>query len=81
MVRTCLIASSIISVTALIFLVAAPQTPSAVTLPVGLPWLGAHFRIDALSAFFLAVVDLGAAAASLFALRLDCPPLRRRGAF
>ncbi len=38
------------------------------TLPLGLPWLGAHFRLDALSAFFLAVVDLGAAAASLYAL-------------
>jgi formate hydrogenlyase subunit 3/multisubunit Na+/H+ antiporter MnhD subunit len=37
------------------------------TLPLGLPWLGAHFRIDALSAFFLIVVNLGAAAASLFA--------------
>jgi formate hydrogenlyase subunit 3/multisubunit Na+/H+ antiporter MnhD subunit len=32
------------------------------------PWLGAHFRIDALSAFFLVVVDLGAMSASLFAL-------------
>ena len=41
---------------------------SSVTLPLGLPWLGAHFRIDALSAFFLVVVDLGGAAASLFAL-------------
>jgi hydrogenase-4 component B len=38
------------------------------TLPLGVPWLGAHFRLDALSAFFLAVVDLGAASASLFAL-------------
>src|SRR5579875_2021235 len=38
------------------------------TLPLGVPWLGAHFRLDALSAFFLAVVDLGAAGASLFAL-------------
>jgi formate hydrogenlyase subunit 3/multisubunit Na+/H+ antiporter MnhD subunit len=38
------------------------------TLPLGLPWIGAHFRIDALSAFFLAVVNLGSAAASLFAL-------------
>src|SRR5271166_6362938 len=37
-------------------------------LPVGLPWLGAHFRIDALSAFFLAVVNFGGAAASLFAI-------------
>ncbi len=40
----------------------------SLTLPLGLPWLGAHFRIDALSAFFLIVVNLGAAAASLYAL-------------
>ena len=40
----------------------------AVVLPLGLPWIGAHFRIDALSAFFLVVVNLGGAAASLFAL-------------
>jgi formate hydrogenlyase subunit 3/multisubunit Na+/H+ antiporter MnhD subunit len=39
-----------------------------VVLPLGLPWLGAHFRIDALAAFFLVVVNLGAAAASLYAL-------------
>lgn len=37
-------------------------------LPVGLPWLGAHFKLDALSAFFLVVVDLGGAVASLYAL-------------
>jgi formate hydrogenlyase subunit 3/multisubunit Na+/H+ antiporter MnhD subunit len=43
-------------------------TAAAVTLPLGLPWIGAHFRLDVLSAFFLAVVNLGAAAASLFAL-------------
>ena len=41
---------------------------SKTTLPLGLPWLGAHFRIDALTAFFLIVVNLGGAAASLFAL-------------
>ena len=41
---------------------------SVVSLPLGLPWLGAHFRIDALAAFFLVVVNLGGAAASLFAL-------------
>ena len=39
-----------------------------VTLPVGLPWLGAHFRLDALAAFFLVVVNLGGAAASLYGL-------------
>ncbi len=37
-------------------------------LPVGLPWIGAHFRLDALSSFFLAVVNLGGAMASLYAL-------------
>ena len=42
--------------------------PTDITLPLGLPWLGAHFRMDSLSAFFLAVVDLGGAAASLYAL-------------
>lgn len=42
--------------------------PSSVVLPLGLPWLGAQFRVDALSGFFLAVVNLGAAAASLYAL-------------
>jgi formate hydrogenlyase subunit 3/multisubunit Na+/H+ antiporter MnhD subunit len=39
-----------------------------IVLPLGLPWLGAHFRIDALSAFFLIVVNLGGAMASLYAL-------------
>jgi hydrogenase-4 component B len=48
-------------------LAGAAEIPTAV-LPVGLPWLGAHFRMDALSAFFLVVVDLGGASASLFAL-------------
>ena len=37
-------------------------------LPIGLPWLGAHFRLDALASFFLVVVNLGGAAASLYAL-------------
>jgi hydrogenase-4 component B len=48
-------------------------------LPLGLPWLGAHFRLDALAAFFLVVVNLGAVAASYFALgygRHEAAPLR-----
>ena len=50
-------------------LISLAGPPSAgITLPLGLPWLGAHFRIDALSAFFLVVVDLGGAGASLYAL-------------
>jgi hydrogenase-4 component B len=42
--------------------------PSLVTLPLGLPWVGAHFRLDPLAAFFLIVVGLGSAGASLYAL-------------
>jgi formate hydrogenlyase subunit 3/multisubunit Na+/H+ antiporter MnhD subunit len=41
---------------------------NAVVLPLGLPWIGAHFRIDALSATFLVIVNLGAAGASLYAI-------------
>jgi len=40
----------------------------ALVLPVGLPGLGAHLRMDALAAFFLLVVNLGGAAAALYAL-------------
>jgi len=40
----------------------------SLTLPLGLPWLGAHFRLDALSAAFLVIVNLGAASASFFAV-------------
>src|SRR5215468_564494 len=41
---------------------------SHVVLPIGLPWLGANFRLDALSAIFAAIVNLGGFAASVFAL-------------
>jgi formate hydrogenlyase subunit 3/multisubunit Na+/H+ antiporter MnhD subunit len=43
--------------------------PSAgVTLPLGLPWIGAIFLVDPLSAFFLAIVNLGGLTASIYAL-------------
>lgn len=45
-----------------------PTAPAILILPLGLPWIGAHFRIDALAAFFLAVVNIGGAAANLYAL-------------
>jgi formate hydrogenlyase subunit 3/multisubunit Na+/H+ antiporter MnhD subunit len=41
---------------------------ASLRLPLGLPWVGANFHIDALSAFFLAVVNFGALAASIYAL-------------
>src|SRR5712691_1413019 len=42
--------------------------PWTLVLPIGLPGIGARFRVDALSAFFLVVVNLGAAATSFYAL-------------
>jgi hydrogenase-4 component B len=42
--------------------------PLTLTLPLGLPWLGANFRLDMLAAFFLVVINLGAASASLYAI-------------
>src|SRR5215831_10584595 len=48
------------------FLASGP--PWTLVLPIGLPGIGARFRVDALSAFFLVVVNLGAAITSLYAL-------------
>jgi formate hydrogenlyase subunit 3/multisubunit Na+/H+ antiporter MnhD subunit len=50
------------------WLVGGHPDASELVLPLGLPWLGAHFRLDALAAFFLVVVNLGGAAASLYGL-------------
>ena len=50
-----------------------------VVLPIGLPGMGAHFRVDALAAFFLVVANLGGAAASLYGIgygRHETAPLR-----
>jgi formate hydrogenlyase subunit 3/multisubunit Na+/H+ antiporter MnhD subunit len=48
---------------------ARPGVPMpAATLPIGLPWVGARFRIDAMTAFFQIVINLGATVASLYAL-------------
>jgi formate hydrogenlyase subunit 3/multisubunit Na+/H+ antiporter MnhD subunit len=62
----CLVVTMLLGVIGLVCLFG--RTVSNATLPLGLPWLGAHFRIDALSAFFVIIVNLGSAAASLFAL-------------
>ncbi len=64
---TSMVASAVSLAAAIVHLIGA-VVPESITLPVGVPWLGAHLRIDALSAFFLLVVDLGAMSASLFAL-------------
>jgi formate hydrogenlyase subunit 3/multisubunit Na+/H+ antiporter MnhD subunit len=50
------------------WLVGGNTNASTLTLPLGLPWVGAHFRLDALASFFLVVINLGGAAASLYGL-------------
>src|SRR6266700_1387602 len=64
----CFVICLVILVVGLTQLLGAGSTVSTLSLPLGLPWVGAHFRIDALAAFFLAVVNLGGASASLFAI-------------
>jgi len=61
-------AVSAVALAAALVQLAAGTAGDTLILPLGLPWLGSHFRIDALAAFFLAVVNLGGAAASLYGL-------------
>jgi len=63
----CLVVSAIALAAALAALL-AQHPASVIVLPLGLPWIGMHFRVDALAAFFLVVVDLGGVLASLYAL-------------
>jgi hydrogenase-4 component B len=65
---TCAVICLVVLVVAFTQLLGADSAASSLRLPLGLPWIGAHFRIDPLAAFFLVVVNLGGAAASLFAL-------------
>ncbi|MEQ1930509.1 MAG: hydrogenase 4 subunit B [Parvularculaceae bacterium] len=65
------LANAAIAATAFAVSVAAligGRGPVLFDLPIGIPWIGAHFRADALSYFFLAVINFGAVAASLFAV-------------
>src|SRR5512138_1560351 len=63
-----LLASAIALGAAIWSLVAGATLPQTLRLPIGLPWLGTHFRLDALAAAFLIVVNLGGATASLYGL-------------
>ena len=44
------------------------EASPALVLPMGLPWLSAHLRLDNLSALFMVIVNVSGAAASLFAI-------------
>lgn len=41
---------------------------SSLTLPLGLPWIGAHFQFDALAAFFLVILGVGGAVVSFYGI-------------
>ncbi len=62
------VASAVALLIALGQVISAPAESPTIVLPLGLPWLGAHFRIDALSSLFLVIVNLGGAAASLYGI-------------
>ncbi|MGD9671457.1 MAG: hydrogenase 4 subunit B [Hyphomicrobiaceae bacterium] len=53
---------------ALTHLLQDTTSPQLAVLPLGLPWLGAHFRLDSLSSCFLSIINFGGAVASLYAL-------------
>ncbi|HEV8027775.1 MAG TPA: hydrogenase 4 subunit B [Stellaceae bacterium] len=58
---------------------ASGASPEAAVLPLGLPWIGTHLRIDALSGFFLLVIGVAGTLISIFALeygRHDTEPQR-----
>jgi hydrogenase-4 component B len=63
-----LVISAVAFLAALSHLATNAASISTVTLPLGLPWLGSLYRVDALTSFFLVVVNLGGAAASFYAL-------------
>jgi hydrogenase-4 component B len=65
-----LVFSAIAFAIALAYLAAGLPSAEApvLVLPFGLPWLGSHFRLDTLAAFFLMVVNLGGVLSALYAL-------------
>ena len=53
--------------------------PAGLSLPIGLPWIGASLRLDALSALFLVLLGTGGATASVYGIgygRHEEEPLR-----
>lgn len=63
-----LVASTVALAVAGFVLVRDASAITTARLPIGLPWLGAHFRLDSLSALFLVVVNLGSFCACLYGL-------------
>lgn len=65
----CLAAAALAGTVDLVALFGAAETSAR--LPLGLPTIGLRFRLDALSAFFGLVVNIGIAACSVYGLGLD----------
>jgi hydrogenase-4 component B len=40
----------------------------SLVLPLGVPWIGSHFRLDSLAAIFLSIVGFGGCVASIYAV-------------
>jgi formate hydrogenlyase subunit 3/multisubunit Na+/H+ antiporter MnhD subunit len=75
----CAAASGAALLAALLFLAEPGAAPQRLVLPVGLPWLPVHLRLDALAAFFLVIVDGLALVASIYAIgyaRHEAEPAR-----
>ena len=60
--------AAVIASGAAYFLISIPAVKQTQVLPLGLPWLGAHWKLDALAALFLFMINFSGAAASLFAI-------------
>ncbi|MEZ5889775.1 MAG: hydrogenase 4 subunit B [Xanthobacteraceae bacterium] len=75
----CFAVSLVLAGLSLAVLLRQGAVAEVLVLPMGLPGVGANFRLDALSAFFLLVVSIGGAAASLYGIgygRTEHAPLR-----
>jgi hydrogenase-4 component B len=64
----CMLASLVLLAGGLKHLGQSPGTGPAIVLPIGLPWMAAHLRLDNLSALFMVIVNLGAAATSAYGI-------------
>src|SRR5215475_5515225 len=62
------LAASVIALASAGFGLVSGSSDQLVKLPLGIPWIGANFRVDVVAAFFLLVVNLGGAAASIYGL-------------
>ena len=70
---------SVVGLVAALWHLSTGAPAETLTIGIGLPGIGANFRLDALSSYFLIVANLGGAAASLYALgygRHESAPLR-----